>query len=343
MKLALVSSYISLKEGTGIARYYFELKKRLKKAKLMEGKNTVISHVFTFPFKMLRISKNVGIIHTITTIDALGFIVLRHKNVKKIVTYHDIGSLIHKETTPTLRMRIFSKLYLSVGFWADKVIAVSTLTRLNLIRFIKIDENKITMINNGVCEEFEPLKNRSFKSKKFTIGYIGALHPRKGVDFVLRALAIFRMKYGNLNIEFRIYGEGPYFYHLKNLTSSLNISDWVKFMDFAPDEKLVKFYNSFDIFVLASDWEGFGIPILEAQRCMIPVIVKQNAEIPEEVTRYCIKMESEEDLARKIYELIVSPKLRRKIAYGGYKYSKKFSWDKTAGETLQVYRSLLAK
>ncbi len=105
---------------------------------------------------------------------------------------------------------------------------------------------------------------------------------------------------------------------------------------------MVRAYNSFDVFVLPSEWEGFGLPILEAQRCGVPVIVREDAHIPAEVSKCCLKASSEEDMADKIYELLTDADLRQSMTEQGLEYTQQFAWERTAHETLKVYEQAVS-
>jgi glycosyltransferase involved in cell wall biosynthesis len=88
---------------------------------------------------------------------------------------------------------------------------------------------------------------------------------------------------------------------------------------------------------MPSDWEGFGLPILEAQRCGVPVITRNDARIPEEVSRCCVKAASVEDMAEQMARVITDTEYARGIARQALAYSSQFTWDRTVKETIGVY------
>ena len=111
-------------------------------------------------------------------------------------------------------------------------------------------------------------------------------------------------------------------------------------MGFAPEPRIVDVYDSFDVFIFPSYYEGFGMPILEAQARSLPVIIYKFGALPKEVTRYCIKAEDESDAAdiiNKLKENGYNEKLRKKAA----EYARGFTWEKCAKETLMVYKQML--
>ena len=224
--------------------------------------------------------------------------------------------------------------------YSDKIIAVSTQTRDELVRYLKVPEEKIKVINSGISEDIQI--KRKAKEGYYVIGYIGALASRKRIDYAIKAFYYLKRRHPGIEEKFHVFGKKEKEYSkLVELVKKLDLAGDVEFMGFVPEEKLVEVYNSFDVFVLPSDWEGFGIPILEAQRCGIPVIVREDAHIPPEVTRCCVKTKSEGDMADKIYEILTNSSLRDDIIKKGLEYSRQFTWEKTVSETIKVYEEIL--
>ena len=111
-------------------------------------------------------------------------------------------------------------------------------------------------------------------------------------------------------------------------------------MGFAPEDRLVSIYDSFDVFVFPSHYEGFGIPIIEAQARGLPVIIYKYGKIPKEVRRYCIEAESPEHMAQIIENLKengYNEKLRKKAT----EYARGFTWERTAKATIDTYKMVL--
>lgn len=103
------------------------------------------------------------------------------------------------------------------------------------------------------------------------------------------------------------------------------------------EDKIVDIYDSFDALFFPSLEEGFGLPILEAQARGIPVIVFKNAEIPEEVCKYCIKIENE---LPSIDEIV---SFKEKFEKEMIDYARKFTWNKTIKDTIEIYEKILAQ
>ena len=227
-----------------------------------------------------------------------------------------------------------------IGKYCDKIISNSSQTKQEIIDYLGVPEDKIAVINLGVDDRFHPIKKD--KRDIYRIGYIGSISPRKRVDYLISAFSNFKKTYNKLNVKLYICGKkNMYTSQMQKMVDDLNLTNDVVFEGFVSDDTLNETYNSFDIVVIPSEWEGFGIPILEAQRCGIPVITRENVHIPKEVTQHSVKCESEKDMADKIYALLSDSKLYRKVSDDGIKYSKTFSWDNMVRKTIDIYKEVL--
>ena len=216
---------------------------------------------------------------------------------------------------------------------SDYLISNSTQTKRELINF-GIESGKISVINLGIDKRFFKPIWQDKKINKFIIGHIGGgLIYRKNLIFAIDAIRQICDK----NILFEIYGNiSKYALMLKETKPD----ERIKFMGFAPEEKIVEIYDSLDVFVFPSLYEGFGLPILEAQARGLPVIIYKYGKIPKEVRKYCFEAESPEHMAQIIEELRengYNEKERKKAM----EYARSFTWESTAKETFEVYRKVL--
>ncbi len=117
----------------------------------------------------------------------------------------------------------------------------------------------------------------------------------------------------------------------------------VHLLGFIPDEEIVEIYNLASILLLPSFYEGFGLPILEAQTCGLPVITSNTSCMPEIAGEGAILVnpESIEEIKQGIEKIINDKKFTESLINGGFKNVKKFSWNKTADETVKVYQHVL--
>ncbi len=192
------------------------------------------------------------------------------------------------------------------------------------------------VVNIGVKDQLIKLpKSKKEEDGKFTVGYIGSFAYHKNVMMLMQAANIIDEK----GYSFQIYGSGVEYKHLEEFRVQNKIKS-VKLMGFASEEKIVEIYDSFDAFVFPSLYEGFGLPILEAQARGLPVIIYKKGKVSEEIRKYCFEADDPVQMASIIEDLRENgyDEQRRMKATA---YARSFTWEKCAKETLKVYNSVL--
>jgi glycosyltransferase involved in cell wall biosynthesis len=256
------------------------------------------------------------------------------KNKINIVTVHDLVLLeglkdIHN-FYELVRKILLIKRFNHALKKADFFIADTQQTKEELLKK-GIDESKIKVVNLGVDKKFKII--RKFGRRKNIIGYVGSYNPRKRVDKLLKDWKINFRSIRKFKLLLAGWG-GSQFEKLKGeYDRKLN----VVFIGELPEEKLVSFYNSLKAFIFPTEYEGFGLPILEAVACGAPCFIYKDARISEEVRKYAFEIESVREIP-EILENISERELRKKSR----KVKREFSWEKTVKETIKVYKLLLS-
>ena len=131
---------------------------------------------------------------------------------------------------------------------------------------------------------------------------------------------------------------------LKRIIDKEKLSDAVIFTGAVPHERTFPLYKNADVFVYPSSVESFGLPVLEAMSCGTPVVASNRMSIPEVAGDAALIVDPDniEEMAEAIYKVINDEKLREDLIKKGYKRVKQFSWEKTAMETLRVFKELYA-
>ncbi len=197
-------------------------------------------------------------------------------------------------------------------------------------------KDRMFTINHAIDDKFSKSNRKHSKHSRFTVGYLGAMHTRKNVQFAVKAFKSFKAKAARFDVWGKIR---PEYGHLLQMASA---DLRIKFMGFAPEERKVDIYSSFDVFLFPSLYEGFGVEILEAQAMGIPVIICKEAKIPDEVRKYCFEAEDEAHMAQIIDDLKergYDDRVRKKAT----EYARGFTWDKCAKETLNAYREIMKR
>lgn len=265
-----------------------------------------------------------------------------------IVAIHDLVFIKY----PEHRGRKLSNYYLKRTKQAleqtKMVIAVSSSTKKDLQKYFDLDK-KIFVIPEAATENFRVYKNQKLiahKTNKYlprAIKYllsVGTLEPRKNLSLIIKAFALLP---NDLKKEYRlVFVGGPGWNNkmFKKTIKNYNLESKVIFTGFADEDVLPYIYNRAAIFIYPSIYEGFGLPPLEAMASGTPVIVSNCSSLPELVGRagVLIDPQNEEELARAIKQILLSKKLAKKLSLRGLKQAKKFTWEKTAQETLKVFK-----
>ena len=270
---------------------------------------------------------------------------------KIVTTFYDFAPYRVPDLFPRLSTAKLKTLYSFAAKKSDRIIAVSESTKKDAAEFLNFPAEKITKIYNGIDGRFFEADSSSRedvkKNYKITDKYIlflGTLEPRKNLSRVLDAFAKFKKDYRN-NFDYQLVVAGKkgwlteeYFQHAKDL----GIEDEVIFTGYVGGDELKPLYANAEFFVMPSLWEGFGQTIVEAMACGTPCLVSKVSSIPEVAgqSAYFVDPNDTDGIAKGMGELAASQELREKLSAAGKEQAKKFSWEKCARETLEVYKNV---
>lgn len=230
---------------------------------------------------------------------------------------------------------------------AKKVFTISESSKSDIIKMYNIDPKSVVVTSLGIKKSVEDFRklNMDDLRKKFGIEseyilFVGTLQPRKNITRLIEAFSL--LKKSN-NLQLVIVGKKGWLYEeILAAPAKFNVESRVKFLDFVSDSDLPSLYRNALCFVMPSLYEGFGLPVLEAMKYGCPVITSNVSSLPEAGGDAAVYFDptSVSDIRDKIDSVISSPKLREELIKKGYNQIKKFSWEKTASQTLKVLESL---
>ncbi len=265
----------------------------------------------------------------------------------KIVTIHDLSALYYPETFGVFTVLSHRYILPHALKNTDVVITVSYNSKQDIVKLLGFPEDYIEVTYLGVDEIFKPINvEDDFLKKKYNLKepyilYVGTLEPRKNVPTLLKAFYKLKRRW-NIPHKLVIVGKVGWKYHsIFRVVEELELQKYVVFTGYVPREDLPKFYNSADIFVYPSIYEGFGLPPLEAMACGCPVVTTNVSSLPEVVGDAGIKVNPYDvgGLAKAIYDVITDEGLKTTLSKKGLSRAKKFSWEKTARKTLKIYKN----
>ena len=233
---------------------------------------------------------------------------------------------------------------------AKRIIAISQSTKNDILKKYYISPDKVTVIYPGITN-YEITKLNTTYSKiaqKFGIVgdyilYVGTLQPRKNIVRLIEAFELVSKRQtanGKRLLQLVIVGKKGWLYDtIFAKVKDLGIEDRVIFTGFVPDEELPILYAHATCFCLVSLYEGFGFPVLEAMKEGTPVVASNVSSLPELVADAGILVNPEDvtDIAHGIIDVLkMKDEDRMKLITRGKKQAAKFTWGKTARETLNV-------
>jgi glycosyltransferase involved in cell wall biosynthesis len=234
---------------------------------------------------------------------------------------------------------------------ADAIICVSQHSKADLVRLWGVDASKVHVVYEAADLCFQPASPQQVMAARTRYGLperylltVGTVEPRKNLNRLLDALAILR-KQGQ-DVRWVIVGRLGWLYH--DFLDKLNQFEFRQAViqtGFVPDVDLPAVYSGATMTVLASVYEGFGLPILESMACGTPVVSSRAASLPElggEAARYFDPHDVAE-MAAAIGEVWRDADLRREMGRQGLAQAAQFSWARTAQETLCVYGSVMSQ
>lgn len=295
---------------------YFSSALRAEKVDLLHAA------AFTLPY-------NISCRSVITIFD-LTFFTMPHVHEKSKVAY------FRKMIPPTLNR-------------ADKIIAISQQTKNDIIKLFNIADEKVEIIHIGVGMRFKPVArddgfNRMRKKHGLPESYIlfvGTIEPRKNLCNLIRAYS--EMQKRGFPHSLVIVGKRGWGYkEIFNVIRKLKVKSII-FTDFVDDADMPFIYNGADVFVYPSFYEGFGIPVVEAMACGVPVVtsnVSSMAEIAEGAAALVDPYQAEQ-ISAAIERILEDKAYARTLVAQGLSRAAMFSQEKMVSMTQGVYHKVL--
>ena len=225
---------------------------------------------------------------------------------------------------------------------ADRVIAVSELTRRIVIGKYGIPAEKVVTVHNAVRfgESEDAVPERAVKDKVVT--FLGRITYQKGPDYFVEAAAKVLQRVPD--VRFVMAGSGDLMNHVVRRVAQLGIADRVHFTGFLKGGEVQRMFRLSDVYVMPSVSEPFGISPLEAMRSGVPVIISRQSGVAE-VLDYAIKVNywDVDALADAIYGLLTYPALGRMFASKGLEEVTGLKWTNAAAKIKTVYETVVAE
>lgn len=266
-----------------------------------------------------------------------GMIPLNTK-IKNLSVIHDLNFEHHPEHLPKLIRKYYCKYFPKFARDADRISSVSEFSKKDIVDTYNIPSNKIDVVYNGPNEQFKPisneekanLQNKYSEGKPFFL-FVGTLHPRKNLVNLFKAFDEFKSK-TNSDFKLVIVGRKMWWTNeIENTFKGLDFKKDIFFTGRLPEEELYKITGAAYALTYVPIFEGFGIPIVEAMSCGVPVITSNITSMPEVVgdAGILINPFNINEISDAMVQITSDEKLRNELIEKSILQAKKFSWEKT--------------
>jgi glycosyltransferase involved in cell wall biosynthesis len=271
-------------------------------------------------------------------------------DIPTIVTVHDLSFVHYPKTfTPALVNYLNNVVPWSVER-ATHILADSQATKDDLMNIWGVTAEKVTVLYSGVSGRFRPVTNNKQLSavrQKYDIGdapylvSVSTLQPRKNFQMLIRAFKpVAAEQPHNLIIA---GGKGWLYEEMLAEVEKQGLEGRVKFIGFVADGDLPALYSEASLMVFPSLYEGFGLPLLEAMACGVPVLSSNSSCLPEVAGEAAVLLPptDQDAWSQSMNDLLSNSSQRARMVAAGFLQARKFTWKKAAVQLQAIYQSLV--
>jgi glycosyltransferase involved in cell wall biosynthesis len=284
-----------------------------------------------------------------TLFHATEHLLLPLRNVPTVLTVHD---LIYK---------LFPQHHKRLNYWflntamplfvrrADAIITVSQATKNDLMRYYGTPDHKITVVHEAAASHFRvaPASEVARVRAKYELPerfllVVGTIEPRKNLSRLAESLARLRRDFRDLQLVV-VGAKGWLYEDFFQRIEALELGDAVRLLGYVPDDDLIAVFRAATVYVMASIYEGAGLPVLEAMACGVPVVSSRESSMPElgaDVPRY-FNPHDVDNMTDVLGMVLDDESMRTEMAAAGPERAARFSWQRAARETLEVYQKVM--
>src|SRR5438477_9808954 len=269
-----------------------------------------------------------------------------------VVTIHDMSLRLYPRYHPVRRVLLNRPLVDVAARRADAIIMPSESAKRDIVAVYDIDPSRVHVVYEAAAPSFRRVVDpaelervrRRYRLDERIILYVGTIEPRKNLPKLITAFAAER-RAGRLRHQ--LVCVGPYGWLSRGIEDQIaraNVAHAINFTGYVPFEDLPAIYSLAEVFVYPSMYEGFGLPVIEAMACGVPVVTGGTgalAEIGGGAVEGLDRIEPDA-LGRALVALARSRDRREALAAAGLERAARFSWDSAARESLEIYRATAA-
>ncbi len=274
-----------------------------------------------------------------------------------MLTINDLTTRVHPELHVAANTTMHSAKEHFAVTQADHIMTISHATKRDIVQHLHIPAERISVIYPAADDRFQPyapdrtqpvLDRYGLQTGQYIVS-IGTLEPRKNFVRLIEAYAHIRQACAQQHIDLPplviVGGNGWLYEEIHAAPARYGVAQHVYFLGKVPDADLPLLLAGAHLFVYPSLYEGFGLPVLEALACGVPVVAANSTSIPEvlgEAGIYCDPHDTS-SIAQAMIEILLNPALAEQLRHIGPARAAQFSWERTARETLDVYAYVIGE
>jgi glycosyltransferase involved in cell wall biosynthesis len=263
----------------------------------------------------------------------------------RVATIHDLMPLLQPAQYPEADAALFRRIVPRIAREADALIAVSQHTKDSLVRHLGVPPERVAVVHHGVDPRFRPVRAGAIVAMRAALGldgpyllFVGTAEPRKNLPRLVDAFALLRAR-GTVDVDLVIAGKAAWgSAGLRERIAAHGMDGCVRLPGHVDAALLPALYSGAAAFVLPSIAEGFGMPLLEAMACGVPVVASNSTALPEVYGDAALGFDplSTEELAAALARVLGDQPLRADLVARGLRRAAGFTWEAAARKTLEV-------
>lgn len=270
-------------------------------------------------------------------------------HLPSLLVLHDLGFEHYPEHTPQVVSRYYRKFTPVFAHKADKILTVSEFSRQDIIAQYNIPPSKIDVVYNGANELYKPLSpgqqqavRQQYTSGKPYFIYVGSVHPRKNIKNLLLAYNQFQSRHHS---DYKLVIAGRMAWKTEAITAALEnmqCKEDVIFTGHLQLPQLAELMGGAEALIYPSLFEGFGIPVLEARFCNIPVLCSNRSSLPEVAGANALYFDPEniDAMVATIEQFTSNPAHYKQLATSDADIRNTFSWDNAVSRIEQTIAAM---
>ncbi len=265
-----------------------------------------------------------------------------------VFTMHDVTPFTHPEFYPAaIRRRLNPAIRRGLN-QAHNIICISEHCRQTTAEYFDVPLERMHVVHHGINPALAPVPRdeaRQWVEQEYNLHneylfYVGKLEARKNI---VRLIEAFSRMIAETDFQGDLVLAGRRYWDLDGIDDAVRefgVKDRVRELGYVPDDHLAPLFSACEFFVFPSLWEGFGFPVLEAMACGAPVVTSDVSSLPEIAGDAAVLVDphSTDSIASGMIDMVKSPELMNQRSKRGLERAAEFTWERTARETVSVYK-----